>query len=329
MRLRLMLAALWVLMVSCVRETRVSIKQPSPAPPAAVPTVWDRQIRNAVDAGDGDYRLRILRDKVAADSENIPARIELAKAYQDRGYPDIALEVCRLAAARFPDSGPVQLALVKSLREMNRRQEAIDSLEAFLKARPQSSPDYFSWLGILRDETGAWYAGEPAHRRAVELAAQVEYLHNNLGYNLLMQKRNDEAAAEFREALRLNPESQLARNNLGLVLANQNAAQQAVSNWQSASDPASAHNNLATVWIEKGDYAAARQELEKALGYNKSNSAALKNLELVSRLEGKPATIPEQTPDAWWDHWKSSFKKLFVGPLEEPRKEPEKTAASR
>ena len=136
----------------------------------------------------------------------------------------MALEVCRLAAARFPESGEVQLALVRALREMNRRQEAIDGLEAFLKAHPQTAPDYYSWLGILRDETGAWYAGEPAHRRAVELAPASDVLHNNLGYNLLMQKKNEEAAAEFREALRLNPGSQMARNNLGLALANQNAA---------------------------------------------------------------------------------------------------------
>jgi thioredoxin-like negative regulator of GroEL len=81
--------------------------------------------------------LQVLREKLAADPDNIPIRLEMAKAYLDRGYPDVALEVARLAAARFPESGEAQLALVRALREMNRRPEAIDGLVAFLKAHPQ------------------------------------------------------------------------------------------------------------------------------------------------------------------------------------------------
>lgn len=325
MRLRTIIPGLLLLAVGCSK----SMRSPATPPPSAAvqSSVWDRQIRNAVDAGDGDYQLRLLRDKVAAEPGNIPARLDLAKAYQGRGYPDVALEICRLAAARFPESGEVELGLVRALRDMNRRQEAMGSLEAFLKAHPQSSADYFSWLGILRDETGAWAAGEPAHRRALELAPTSDSLHNNLGYNLLIQKKNAEAAAEFQEALRLNPASLIARNNLGMALANDNAGQQAVANWQTATDPSTAHSNLAAVWIEKGNYAEARKELDIALGYNRSNQAALKNLELVSRLEGSPAIwSPVKPPESWWDRWKTGFKKLFVGPLDDTRKEPANTA---
>jgi Flp pilus assembly protein TadD len=325
-RIRAAVAALAILTAGCVRQTHV-VKGPAPISAPAAPSMWDRQIRNAVNAGDGDYRLKTLRDKIAADPDNIPARLELAKAYQERGYADVALEICRLAAARFPESGDVQLALVKALRDMNRRQDAIDGLEAFLKAHPENAPEYFSWLGILRDETGLWTTAEPAHRKALELAPSVDYLHNNLGYNLLMQNKNDEAAAEFREALKLNPSSQLARNNLGVALANQDAGKQAIANWQSASDPATAHSNLAAVWIEKGNYSEARKELEIALGYNRSHSAALKNLELVSRLEGKPAVLTVQPSETRWERWKAGVKKLFVGPLDDTRREPAKTAS--
>src|ERR1019366_8891502 len=199
------------------------------APPAPV-CLWDRQIHNAIDAGDGDYQLRVLRQKLAADPDNIPIRLEMANAYRDRGYPDVALEICRLAAARFPESGEAQLALVRALRDMNRRAEAIDGLVAFLKAHPRNGPEYFSWLGILRDEAGLWPLGEPAHRKALEAGSSLDYLHNNLGYNLLMQKRYAEAAGEFREALKLNAHSAVARNNLGLALANLDETDQALAN---------------------------------------------------------------------------------------------------
>jgi len=308
---------LLLLLSSCAHDRRTAKSQPTPAPPTL--SVWDRQIRNAMDAGDGDYRLRVLREKSAAEPNNISVRLELAKAYTDRGYPDMALELCRMTAVRFPDSGEAQLGLVRALRAMNRRQEAIEGLEAFLRNHPQTSPGYFSWLGILRDENGQWAAGEPAHRSALERAPAVDYLHNNLGYNLLMQKKNEEAAAEFREALRISPSSQMARNNLGLALAHQNAGPQAVASFQSAADPATAHNNMAAVWIEAGNYPEARKELEAALGYNRMHPAALRNLELVGRLEGKPVTLQDIPQESWWDRWKSGFKRLFVGPLEDPK----------
>jgi Flp pilus assembly protein TadD len=231
--------------------------------------------------------------------------------------------------ARFPESGAAQLSLVRDLREVNQRGEAITGLEAFLKAHPANGSEYYSWLGILRDESGLWPLGEPAHRKALELAPASDVLHNNLGYNLLMQKKNEDASSEFREALRLNPASQLARNNLGIALANSNAAAQAVANWQSATDPASAHNNLAAVWIEKGNYAEARKELDLALGYNKAHSAALKNLELVGRLDGRPATLQARPETATrMQRFGHSVRKLFVGPLDEPRGEAAKSASA-
>ena len=310
--------------------THTQVVKTAAAPAPKPTTVWDRQVHNAIDAGDGDLQFRQLREKVAAEPDNIQARVDLSRAYRERGYHEVALEISRLAVARFPDSGPAQLSLVRDLREVNRRAEAIGSLEAFLKSHPQNSAEYYSWLGILRDESGLWPLGEPAHRKAIELAPTADFLHNNLGYNLLMQKKNEEAAAQFREALRLNPSSDLARNNLGLALANSNAASQAVANWQSTSDAASAHNNLAVVWIEKGNFAEARKELEVALSLDKNNAAALKNVELVSRLAATPVTLalPSTPDETRWERWKSSMKRLFVGPLDEPRKDVAKTASA-
>lgn len=316
MNLRIVLAIATAFSMSCVKQTQVAGRPPVPA----APTVWERQVRNAKDAGDGDFQLRALREKVAADSESVAARLELIKAYQERGYPDVALEMCRLASARFPESGEAELALVRALRGMNQRNDAIESLDTFLKLHPQKSPDFESWAGILRDETGHWADGEARHRKALDLAPSQDSLHNNLGYNLLMQKKNEEAAQEFREALKLNPGSPVARNNLGLAMAGRNATADAVASFQSAANAATAHNNMAAVWMEKGNYPAARKELEIALRYNNNFPAALKNLELLSRLDGRPASIQAKQTGSGWERWKAGFKKLFVGQLDDPGK---------
>jgi tetratricopeptide (TPR) repeat protein len=120
----------------------------------------------------------------------------------------------------------------------------------------------------------------------------------------------------------------VARNNLGLALAHLGETGQALANWQSASDPATAHNNLAAVLMEKGNYANARKELEIALGYNNAYPAALKNLELVSRLDGQPASMAVKPPASRWRRWKIAFRRLFVGPLEDSRTDPVKTASA-
>ncbi len=337
MRLRIAVVAVVLVAAGCVRQGpgTVAAQGPVGAPAAAPKTVWDRQIQNATDAGDGDYDLRVLRERVEGDPSNIPARLELAKAYRERGYKEVALEICRLAVARFPESSEARLALVHALHDVNRRGEAIEVVEAYLAGHPQAPAEYHSWLGILRDESGEWAQGEPHHRQALALEpgsggalwGAPWALHNNLGYNLLMQKKYDEAAAEFREALRLNPGSQVARNNLGLALANLNAAE-AVANWKTASDEATAHNNLAAVWIEKKDYARARKELEIALSYNKSNPAALHNLELVSRLDGKPAAIDAKPAETRWERLKAGFIRLWVGPLEDSHADADKPQTS-
>jgi Flp pilus assembly protein TadD len=320
MRFRYWLAVLAVaaLVPSCVKRTRV-VGQPAapavarPLAPAPV-SAFDRQIRNAKDAGDGDLELRVLRARVAAQPDNVAARLALAKGYHDRGYPDVALEVCRLAASRFAASGEVELALIRELRDLEQPAEAIASLEAFLKAHPQNAPEYYSWLGILHDENVDWAVGEQSHRKALDLAPSRDYLYNNLGYNLLMQKRYEEAAAAFRECLRMNAASRLARNNLGLALANLGQTEQALASWEAVADHATAHNNLAVVLLEKRNFPEARKELLVALRYNGSHPEALKNLELISRLDGNPAELPVTTAKSRWERWKSGLHRFWVGP---------------
>jgi Flp pilus assembly protein TadD len=46
------------------------------------------------------------------------------------------------------------------------------------------------------------------------LDANRSSLHNNLGYNLTLQGKRGEAAAEFHRALAIDGNSEIARNNL-------------------------------------------------------------------------------------------------------------------
>ncbi len=311
-RLPLVTALAALTTISCAHHGRMSASRRSNLPPPQ--PVFERQIRNAVDAGDGDARLRALREKMAAQPDNLDARLALARAYKEAGLPEVAAEHYRLAAGRFPDSLEVQVALARALRELNLRQEAAEGLDRFLAGHAAKSVRALSWLGIIRDEMGQWTEGEKAHRAALAVEPDSDFLHNNLGYNLLIQKREDEAAREFEKALQLNPKSVAARNNLALALANKGDL--ALREWQKVNDPASAHNNLAAVLIEQGRYTDARGQLDIALGYNRRHSAALANLKLVSELDGRPAEVHLGPPAMTrWERWRSTIMSWFTGPL--------------
>jgi tetratricopeptide (TPR) repeat protein len=250
--------------LSCTRHVTVPDRPLSPRP--AMVETMERQVANAVDAGDGDMGARLLRDRLAAEPDNVAVRLELAQRYRRMGFPEIALEHYRLAAEQFPGRADVHLALARELRRQRYYSEAARVLDRYLAGHPDSTGAIYSWAGIVHDELGEWKEGERAHREAMLRAAAPEaYLHNNLGQNLLLQGKPTEAAVEFRLALKLEPESAIARNNLGVALAGQPEA--ALQEWKSTAGTASAHSNLAAVLIEEGDYAEARRQLALALGH--------------------------------------------------------------
>lgn len=258
--------------------------------PSAAQYAQDRQAINAIDTGDGDYEARVLRAKLDANPQDPETRIALARRYQSLGFAEVGIEHLRLACERMPESEAVHIALAKMLRDDKRVAEAARALAEFTKARPSAGVSVWAWLGLLQDDAGDLKAGEAAHRKAVELAPDQDEFHNNLGYCLLLQERRKEAAAEFRAALRLNPHSVTATNNLAAALSD-SEPKEALERMQSVADPATAHSNMAAALIEAGRYDEARHEIETALSYNRQHSAALNNLALVARLDGKPAEV--------------------------------------
>jgi protein O-GlcNAc transferase len=296
------MAAASLCTISCVR----TVQSPQPVATYGVQQTMARQVRNATDAGDGDYRIRTLRERVVAMPDDLQARMELASLYREAGFPDVAVEHYRIAAAKHPQSAEVAVQLARTLRSMRMPAQAMKALEPFT----QTAAEAASWMGILLDESAEYAKAEPNHRNAVAAAPESDTFHNNLGYNLLLQKRDAEAAAEFRRALEINPKSQTARNNLGLA-----APDQALTTWMSAGDAATAHSNLAAALIEKADYAGARREIELALGYRKDHSAALRNLQLLTELDGGIAQAPRERkqPETGWEKFSHAVRVIMVG----------------
>jgi tetratricopeptide (TPR) repeat protein len=302
---RLLAVAVPILLSSCAHRTQTTLLKTPP-----VPGMMERQILNAVDAGDGDAELRMLREKVISIPSSIDARLDLGKAYETRGYLELALDHYRWAAENAPENPDAHLLLARTLDHSGHSAQAIAMLDSFLVEHVQSGPTLYSWLGIMRDDAGDWKGSEWAYRMAMSKAAEDrDYLHNNLGYSLLKQGRNIPAAQEFQAALRLNPRSEIARDNLGIALIEN--PKEAIIHWQSLNEPATAHSNMAAILIENGKYDEARAELQIALQYNQANSVALKNLQLLSSLDGKSVMVLAKTQVTRWTRWKFGVGRIF------------------
>ncbi len=254
-----------------------------------------RQVQNAVDAGDGDVVARSLRERITASPGNIEDRIALAEHYRKQGITELAIEHYRLAAEREPGNTRLTLLLAQTLDEQGQTSEAAKLLAGFLDRNPDFDADLAGWLGIFHDKLGEWHAGESAHRAAFSRNPSNAAYRNNLGYNLLMQGRRVEAIQELRKSLEIHPRMEVARNNLALALMQEAGPKQkseALEHWQSVSTPATAHSNAAASLIEQGRLAEARKELETALEHQRDYAPALKNLALLSAMDGRPAAVP-------------------------------------
>ncbi|MBM3764108.1 MAG: tetratricopeptide repeat protein [Acidobacteria bacterium] len=280
-------------------------------PSTGLPPMMHKQVLNAVDAGEGNPRVRELRDAVAAKPNNVRARVDLATEYGRTGYPELELEHLRLAAERFPDSEVAVRYAARALVRADRAAEAARRLTAFISAHEKVSAALLSWAGIALDQQFRWTEGEKMHRRAVDRAGWRDELHNNLGYNLLMQGRKQEAAESFRKAISLNAASETARNNLGIAVADH--PEEALAQFrQASSDLGVAHNNLASYLYDKGDLGGARKELELALEYRKDMPQILDNLRKVASADGKPVTIARKDHHSFWKSVGRGVKLFFV-----------------
>lgn len=314
-----------------------AVMAPVAAPPQpAVRAAMQRQTRNAVIAGEGDEQVKILRQRLAIAPDANDVRVQLAERYDASGFSDLALEHIRLARKLEPSSRELLLMEVGLLRKLELPGQAADSIRAYLAGNGTPDSGLRAWLGITSDEAGDLAAGEIAHRAALSVSPDEDSLHNNLGYNLTLQRRYVEAAAELGTALRLNRRSDTARGNLARVMAVRSENQDptgAVAHWSMAIEPAAAHSNLAAAYIDQGQYQKAREELAVALRFRRDYWPALKNLELVAELDGRPAELPAQSSDSHWRRFTASCKRVFVNTQEEvpgrPKSSRPNTRASR
>jgi predicted TPR repeat methyltransferase len=110
--------------------------------------------------------------------------------------------------------------------QQGRSVQAVALIERSLELE-SARADWYSNLGIVRQDRLELEAATAAYQRAIALDPGHANAHNNLGVVLRAQGRLEEAEAAYRTAIRLHPEHSDAYNNLGVLLNSQKRAHEA------------------------------------------------------------------------------------------------------
>ena len=158
-----------------------------------------------------------------------------------------------------------------------------------LAAQARTLSNTYPKAGVLYELQGAAYTGlsqlEPAleiFKQAILFNPNSASAHNNLGNVLRQTGAFDEAIVSYSRATTLQPDFAMAHNNLGIAYWYNGNPQAACKSYATAielqPDYADAHNNLGYALGERGDSAAAAASYRTAIKHAPNFSEAHNNL---------------------------------------------------
>jgi len=268
---------------------------------AADPDPWRNQLRDALDATEGQKRLDALRDLArSARVDELPAvSLDLlGSALREAGDPQRAEAVLRQAQRRRPDDVWLNYNLAECLEKLARPNEAIRYYTAARAIRPEVAHElahaldrigeadeaiavfqeltrirpgngrHFRCLGFVLQKRHRPKEADAAMDAAISLLrAEIQQrpddtrARENLGKALSERGKHDEAIAEFRKWIRIKPDDDKLHNGLGVALKGLGKIDDAIAEFREA------------IRL-KHDNADAHFNLGDALAYGKNANAA-------------------------------------------------------
>lgn len=167
-----------------------------------------------------------------------------------------------------PDNSAYALALGKALLEQNHAKEALQVLERVHVDGPEAG-ERDLLLGISEISTGGPRLATPVLERAIAEDTQLALSHNILGFCYLAQGETAKAAAAYRKASDLNPESRLFAHSAAVASDRANDQQHALMYAERATGLADArgedHYLLGKLLSKDGRPRDAIRELSQAI----------------------------------------------------------------
>jgi protein O-mannosyl-transferase len=163
--------------------------------------------------------------------EHTIAWINLSNEYQKHGDAQKRLAACQKAADSAPTNFRTFENLAQANRDMGRFREAAESARKAIELNPNSEGAYLE-LGIAEASRGDSKTAEKCFEKALELNPSSDQAHVNLAY--LYRDQTERAIAHLLLAVEFNPGNAMAFNNLGTQFANSNRRDDAIQCFRQA-----------------------------------------------------------------------------------------------
>ena len=227
---------------------------------------------------------------VYRDQENYPAAVEafrrmipLGDDNAKTGYQDVidtyreakqwpqATAVAKEAVQKMPDDHELRMVLDAQLADTGDPEKPLADVRSLLTGKPEDREIYVR-LAIMYTRLKRWSDAEESLNKAELLSTKPddkEYIYFLRGSTYEREKKYDEAEAEFKKVLAVNPQSAVTLNYLGYMNADRgvqleeslNQIKQAVS-----LDPTNGAylDSLGWAYFKLGKYDLAEESLNKA-----------------------------------------------------------------
>lgn len=235
----------------------------------------------------------------------VEAEMGRSEALFQQGREDTAIEVLRALARDYPDLAAVHTALGDALRRQERFDEAITAYSAAVSLVDLDQQRYWFLLyarAISYERSDMWEEAEADFRAALTLQPDQPNVLNYLGYSLVEQNRNlDEALDMIQRAVAAQPDSGYIVDSLGWVLYRLGHFEDAVAPMERAVEllpnDSIVNDHLGDVYWRVGRYREAEFQWSRALSFNPDPVDADRiRLKLELGLDAVLAREAETTP---------------------------------
>ncbi|MCI5140695.1 MAG: tetratricopeptide repeat protein, partial [Candidatus Electrothrix sp. ATG1] len=224
-----------------------------------------------------------LLEKFLRKSDHSEARYLLAALrFQEQQYEKVLLDLAKIGpdAKEYEDS---LFLVVRTLKELNRHQQAVQVLESALAQKEQRTPDLYILLAGVYQFIGKQEQCRKAFLRALEVFPEDEQVLYEYGLFLDYLGEQDSALEVMEQIIAMNSEHAGALNYIGYTWADKKKKLSEAFRYISRAaklkpDNGYIRDSLGWVYFQQRKYEKARKALEMAVELTPDDPAILDHL---------------------------------------------------